>query len=406
MLLVTMQQLELAGKRVLLRVDFNVPIHEGEVTDDTRIRAALPTIEYLLEQKSTIILMSHLGRPQGKAESSYRLGPVATRLQELLEQACAEKSLEKPKVRYQAAQGPATSKSAQFVQDAPEGSLTLLENTRFDSREKNNDISLARELAAYADVYVNDAFGTAHRAHTSTEGVAHLLPAGAGLLLQKEVDVLSKLLDNPEKPFKVILGGSKVSDKIGVIENLLPIADEILIGGAMAYTFIKAQGGSIGNSLVEDDKLELARDLLARAEASDTRITLPSDSRCAQNVAAGQEVRLMPSDAIEDGWLGLDIGDDAISTFQARLQDAKTVLWNGPLGVFEIPPFNTGSDAVAKLLADLDGYTVIGGGDSVAAANKAGVADKIDHISTGGGASLELLEGKVLPGLAVLRDNS
>lgn len=292
------------------------------------------------------------------------------------------------------------------MQDAPEGSLTLLENTRFDSREKNNDISLARELAAYADVYVNDAFGTAHRAHTSTEGVAHLLPSGAGLLLQKEVDVLSKLLDNPEKPFKVILGGSKVSDKIGVIENLLPIADEILIGGAMAYTFIKAQGGSIGNSLVEDDKLELARDLLARAEASNTRITLPSDSRCAQNVAAGQEVRLMPSDAIEDGWLGLDIGDDAISTFQARLQDAKTVLWNGPLGVFEIPPFNTGSDAVAKLLADLDGYTVIGGGDSVAAANKAGVADKIDHISTGGGASLELLEGKVLPGLAVLRDNS
>lgn len=399
--LVTMQQLELAGKRVLLRVDFNVPIKDGQVTDDTRIRAALPTIQYLLEQQSTLILMSHLGRPKGKAESSYRLAPVATRLQELL----AQHGLAN-EVRYQAAQGPATSKSAQFVQDAPKGSITLLENTRFDSREKSNDISLARELASYADVYVNDAFGTAHRAHTSTEGVAHLLPSGAGLLLQKEVQVLSALLANPEKPFKVILGGSKVSDKIGVIENLLPIADEILIGGAMAYTFIKAQGGSIGNSLVEDDKLELARELLARAEASDTIITLPSDSRCAQKVEAGQYVRLMPSDAIEEGWLGLDIGDDAIATFQAHLQDAKTVLWNGPLGVFEIPPFNTGSDAVAKLLAELEGYTVIGGGDSVAAANKAGVAASIDHISTGGGASLELLEGKVLPGLAVLRDNS
>lgn len=390
------QDADLQHKRVLVRVDFNVPIHDGIVSDDTRIRAALPTIQYLREQHATILLMSHLGRPKGKAEDSLRMRPVAARLSELLAS----------EVRYQPAQGPATSKSAQFVQDAPEGSITLLENTRFDSREKSNDVALARELASFADVYINDAFGAAHRAHTSTEGVAHLLPSAAGFLLQKEVETLGQLTDAPEKPFKVVLGGSKVSDKIGVIDNLLPIADEILIGGAMAYTFIKAQGGQVGKSLVEEDKLELARALLQQAEEAHTRITLPSDSRCAQEIAEGTEVKLMPSDAIEAGWMGLDIGDNAIADFKASLDDAKTVLWNGPLGVFEVSPFDTGTVAVATLLADLQGYTVIGGGDSVAAVNKAGVAERIDHISTGGGASLELLEGKVLPGVAVLSERA
>lgn len=390
------QDADLQHKRVLVRVDFNVPIHDGIVSDDTRIRAALPTIQYLREQHATILLMSHLGRPKGKAEDSLRMRPVAARLSELLAS----------EVRYQPAQGPATSKSAQFVQDAPEGSITLLENTRFDSREKSNDVALARELASFADVYINDAFGAAHRAHTSTEGVAHLLPSAAGFLLQKEVETLGQLMDAPEKPFKVVLGGSKVSDKIGVIDNLLPIADEILIGGAMAYTFIKAQGGQVGKSLVEEDKLELARALLQQAEAAHTRITLPSDSRCAQEIAEGTEVKLMPSNAIEAGWMGLDIGDNAIADFKASLDGAKTVLWNGPLGVFEVAPFDTGTVAVATLLADLQGYTVIGGGDSVAAVNKAGVAEQIDHISTGGGASLELLEGKVLPGVAVLSERA
>lgn len=387
----TLDDLDVKGKRVLMRADFNVPLKDGEVTDDSRIRATLPTVKRLLDEGATLLLMSHLGRPKG-ADEQYRMGPVAKRLGELLGR----------EVRYKSAQGPATSKTAGFVEEAPEGSVTLLENTRFDSRETKNDPGLARELAAYADIYVNDAFGAAHRAHASTEGVANLLPSAAGLLLQREIEVLTNLLKNPQKPFKVVLGGAKVSDKIGVIENLLELADSILIGGAMAYTFLKAQGGEVGGSLVEEDKLDTARALLERAKAKGITLHLPADSLCARKIAEGVETRVFPSDKIPEGWLGLDIGPEAVSSFQRALENAKTILWNGPMGVFETPPFDSGTRAVAQTIASLDAYSVVGGGDSVAALNATGLQDKIDHISTGGGASLEFLEGQTLPGVAAL----
>lgn len=391
MALRTLDNIDVAGKRVLVRVDFNVPLKEGKVSDDSRIQATLPTLRRLLEQNATLILMSHLGRPKGPEDKS-RLGAVTERLSELLGQ----------EVRYTPTDGPASAEQQQFVQEAPTGSVTLLENLRFDSRETKNDPALARELAAYADVYVNDAFGAAHRAHASTEGVAHLLPSAAGLLLEREVEVLSRLLNSPDKPFKVILGGAKVSDKIGVIENLLERADEILIGGAMAYTFFKAQGGQVGKSLVEEDKLELARDLLARAEQKGVMIRLPQDSVCAAEIKEDVETQIHPSDAIPEGLLGLDAGPDAVTSYQQALEEAKTILWNGPLGVFEVKPFDGGTRIIAQTVAALDTYSVVGGGDSVAALNTTGLQDKIDHISTGGGASLEFLEGKTLPGIAAL----
>ena len=388
----TLKDVDVNGKRVLMRADFNVPVKDGKIGDDTRIRAALPTIEKLLDDGATLILMSHLGRPKGEANDEHRLEPVAKHLSELLSK----------EVRYTKTDGPASSEQQSFVANAPEGSVTLLENTRFDRREKTNDPKLAKILAGYADIYVNDAFGAAHRAHASTEGVAHLLPSAAGLLLEKEIKTLGQLIESPEKPFKVILGGAKVSDKIGVIENLLNVADEIFIGGAMAYTFFKAQGGEVGKSLVEEDKLDVALDVLERAKSKNIKIHLPQDSVCAQDIKEGAETKVLPSNEINEGWLGLDIGPDAISDFQASLKDAKTILWNGPMGVFEISPFDKGTRAVAQTVADLDGFTVVGGGDSVAAVNATGLDDKIDHISTGGGASLELLEGKTLPGVAAL----
>jgi phosphoglycerate kinase len=389
----TLDDLDVQGKRVLMRVDFNVPIKDGAVTDDTRIRAALPSIEALLKRGATLILMSHLGRPKEGPEDKYRMAPVARHLATLLGR----------EVRYEKTPGPASEAQQAFVASAPEGSVTLLENTRFDKRETKNDLEMARVLAGYADLYVNDAFGAAHRAHASTEGVAHLLPSAAGYLLQRELEVLSKLLDNPEKPFKVIIGGAKVSDKIGVIENLLTIADEILIGGAMAYTFFKAQGGKVGKSLVEEDKLELANELLKRAEKQGVTIHLPQDSVCAAEIKEGAETSVHPSNAIPDDLMGLDAGPEAIAAYRTALKDAKTVLWNGPLGVFEVPPFDQGTLAIAKTLAELDGFTVVGGGDSVAAVTAAGLAERIDHISTGGGASLELLEGLELPGVKALK---
>ncbi len=387
-----LNDLDILNKKVIARVDFNVPIKEGLVTDDTRIRAALPTIRQVLTSNTTLILMSHLGRPKGETVDKYRLAPVAKKLAELLGQ----------EVRYLATDGPASAEQKSFVKEAPKGSITLLENTRFDAGEEKNSPDLAKTLASYADVYINDAFGAAHRAHASTEGIAHLLPSAAGLLLEKEIKTLSQLLNKPEKPFKVIIGGAKVSDKIGVIENLLDMADEILIGGAMAYTFFKAQGGNVGKSLVEDDKLELALEVLEKAKAKNTKILLPQDSLCAQAIAEGTEVKTFPSNAIPDGWMGLDIGPEAVKVYKDALKNAKTILWNGPMGVFEVSPFNTGTNAVAATVAELVGFTVVGGGDSVAAINKSGLADKIDHISTGGGASLELLEGKTLPGVAAL----
>ena len=388
----TVRNLIVEDKRVLVRVDFNVPIKEGKVGDDTRIQAAVPTIKRLLEDGATLILMSHLGRPKGEPDDKYRLRPVAEHLSELLEQ----------EVRYEATDGPVSDEQAAFVKDAPEGSITLLENTRFDARETKNDPAMAKKLAEYADLYVNDAFGAAHRAHASTEGVAHLLPSVAGLLLSKEIDTLSHLLEEPQKPFKVILGGAKVSDKIGVIENLLKRADEIFIGGAMAYTFFKAQGGEVGDSLVEDDKLDEARQLVEKAEAAGVTLHLPQDSLCAQEIEKGVATQTFPSDAIEASYKGLDIGPEAIEAYSEALKNAKTVLWNGPLGVFEVPPFDRGTKAVAEVVAGLDAFTVVGGGDSVAALNSLGLADDIGHVSTGGGASLEFLEGKALPGVAAL----
>lgn len=391
MTLRTLQDLELNAKRVLLRADFNVPLRDGVIKDDSRIQATLPTLRYVLEHGASIIAMSHLGRPKG-VDASARLAPVAARLSELLGQ----------EVRYQQADGPAAEGVADFVAAAPAGSLTLLENLRFDPRETKNAPELCQALASYADVYVNDAFGAAHRAHASTEGVAKLLPSAAGLLLEREVRVLSKLLESPEKPFKVILGGAKVSDKIGVIRNLLEVVDEILIGGAMSYTFSKALGGSIGKSLVENEHLQEASSILQAAKAKGVTLHLPSDSTCATAIEAGVEARVFPADDVPADYMGLDIGPDTLEHYQHILKDAKTVLWNGPLGVFEISPFDTGTRAIAQTVAALDAYTVIGGGDSVSAVNATGLADKISHISTGGGASLELLEGKTLPGVAAL----
>jgi len=388
-----LSDLDVAGKRVLMRVDFNVPVRDGVVGDDTRIRAALPTIRALLDEGATLFLMSHLGRPKGQPDDAARLGTVAAHLGGLLER----------EVRYLACDGPGSEAQQAFVASAPEGSVTLLENTRFDARETKNDPSLARILAGYADAFVNDAFGAMHRAHASTEGVARLLPSAVGLLVERELTMLGRLTDAPERPFKVILGGAKVSDKIGVLENLLDKVDEVFIGGAMAYTFFKAQGGAVGASLVEDDKLDVARDMLARAETLGVRVHLPVDSVCAREVKVDVETEVHPSIAIPDGWMGLDAGPVAVAAWRDALADAKTVFWNGPLGVFEVAPFDLGTRAVADAVAGLEAFTVVGGGDSVAAINASGKADRIDHISTGGGASLEFLEGTPLPGIEVLR---
>jgi len=339
------------------------------------------------------VVLSHLGRPKGEPLDHYRLRPVAQRLAELLGR----------DVRYLATSGPASHDAQRFVADAPEGSVTLLENTRFDTREAANDPGLARTLASYADAYVNDAFGSAHRAHASTEAVAKLLPSAAGALMSKELEALSKLVENPARPFKVILGGAKVSDKLAVIESLLASADAVLIGGAMAYTFLKARGGDVGDSLVEDDMIPIAAEIMERASERGVALHLPQDSVCAAAIEEGAASEVHPSDAIPAGLKGLDIGPEATAAFVGALQDAATVFWNGPLGVFEIAAFARGTLAVAEAVAGLDAFTVVGGGDSLAAVNRAGVAAAIDHLSTGGGASLEFLEGKELPGVAALR---
>ncbi len=391
-MLKTLEQINVSDKKILVRVDFNVPIKNGLVTDDTRIRASLPTIKYIIEQGSTIVLMSHLGRPKG-AEDKYRLEPIAKCLAELLYK----------EVRYLKTDSAVSEAQAKFVADASVKSITLLENLRFDKRETQNDPDFAKALASYGDIYVNDAFGVAHRAHASTEGIAHHITSVAGFLIEKEVKVLSGLLSNPQKPFKVIIGGAKVSDKIGVIENLLGVVDEILIGGAMAYTFFKAKGGGVGKSLVEDDKLELARKLLEKAKVQGVNFHLPQDSCCASEIKIDIKSSVHPSGSIPDGLMGLDIGPESIKTYQTVLSNAKTILWNGPMGVFEVSPFDKGTRAIAEHVANVEGFTVVGGGDSVAAVNVAGVAQKIDHISTGGGASLEFLEGKSLPGIEILR---
>jgi phosphoglycerate kinase len=383
---------EVAGKRVLVRVDFNVPLEGGEVADDTRIRAALPTIELLRERLASLVLVSHLGRPQGKVDEALSMRPVAERLGELLgttvELAPGVVGLE------------AYSESAGLGS----GDVLLLENVRFEPGETKNDPELAAGLAELAGVYVNDAFGAAHRAHASTEGVAHLLPAYAGLLLEREVTELMKVVESPERPLVVVLGGAKVSDKIGVIDRFLEIADRILIGGAMCFSFFRAQGIETGDSLVEEEGVKLAEEALRRAESSNCALDLPTDLVLGREFNAETEVKAGEGVVVPGGWMGLDIGPASARAYAEAIADAGTVLWNGPMGAFELEPFAAGTRAVAEAVAAAPGTTVVGGGDSVAALQEFGLAEKVDWLSTGGGASLELLEGKKLPGVEALRD--
>lgn len=383
----------MTGKRVLVRVDFNVPVDkDGRVSDDTRIRAAMPTIKYLLEQQAKIILVSHLGRPKGKVNDKLRMDPVAERLAALL--------------------GFPVNKVDDCVGALPQqaigkmrnGDVVMLENVRFYPEEEKNDGEFAKKLSELADIYVNDAFGTAHRAHASTEGVAKYLPAVAGFLMENELVMLGKILTAPERPFTAVMGGAKVSDKIAVIANLFNKVDSLIIGGGMANTFLRALGCATGKSLVEEDKVELAKELIEEAERRGVDFLLPVDVVVAQEAAPDAERMSVPVTQIPDDWMALDIGPETAEIFTKALQTAKTVVWNGPMGVFETEPFAAGTEAVARALAQIDGTTVVGGGDSVAAVKKAGVAGKITHISTGGGASLEFLEGKQLPGVVALLD--
>ena len=388
---------DVSGKRVLVRADFNVPLDDsGNITDDTRIRAALPTIQDLASKGAKVILASHFGRPKGKVVDSMRLNPVAKRLSE---------KLGKDVVKCDDCVGDEVASKVSAMSD---GDVLLLENVRFYDGETSNDSEFAKQLAANADLYVNDAFGTAHRAHASTAGVTeYLSPAVAGSLIEKELKFLQETVDNPQRPLAAIVGGSKVSSKIGVIETLLDKVDKIFIGGGMIFTFFKARGMDVGSSLVEEDKLDLAKKLEAKAKEKGVEFLLPTDVVIADKFAADANTQTVSVDSIPDGWMGLDIGPDSIKTFQAALEDCKSVIWNGPMGVFEMEAFAKGTNGIATTLAGLTGKgctTIIGGGDSVAAVEQAGLADKMSHISTGGGASLELLEGKTLPGIAALDD--
>jgi 3-phosphoglycerate kinase len=390
----TVRDIDLAGKKVLVRVDFNVPLNDKkEITDDTRIVAAMPTIQYLREQNAKIILCSHLGRPDGVFNPKYSLAPVAAKLERLMD--C--KVIFAKDVIGESAQA--------AVQNVREGEVVLLENLRFHKEETANDPGFAKKLASFADVYVNDAFGAAHRAHASTAGVADYIPAVAGFLIEKELKALGGALDNPTRPFLAILGGAKVSDKIGVIENLITKVDWIILGGGMAYTFLKAKGMEVGTSLVDEARVELAAGLLKRAEAKGVEIFLPVDSVIADKFDAKAKTQVVPSDEITPGWMGLDIGPSSRMLFADKVRKAKTVIWNGPMGVFEMEPFSEGTKSIAKAMAETEAMTIIGGGDSAAAVKIFGYAQNIDHISTGGGASLEFLEGKELPGIAVLQNN-
>ncbi|MGQ9714555.1 MAG: phosphoglycerate kinase [Anaerolineae bacterium] len=385
----TVRDVPVRGQRVLVRVDFNVPLAEGRVADDTRIRAALPTIQYLLDQGARVILMSHLGRPKGRAREDLRLRPVGERLAELLG---------RPVRVLDDCVGPPVESAVSAMR---EGEVVLLENLRFHPEEEANDAEFARALARLGDLYVNDAFGAAHRAHASTVGVTQYLPAVAGFLMERELAFLGRALEAPERPYVAILGGAKVSDKIGVIRNLLARADTLLIGGGMANTFLKAQGLEVGDSLVEEEAVPLAKGLLE--EAAD-RLRLPVDVVVADAFSADAARKVVPVDQVPAGWRILDIGPETVARFSEALRGARTIFWNGPMGVFEFPPFAEGTFAIARAVAECPGTTIVGGGDSVAAVNQAGVADRIAHISTGGGASLEFMEGRILPGVAALED--
>jgi phosphoglycerate kinase len=392
----TVKDLDLQGKKVFCRVDFNVPLDDqGRITDDTRIAASLPTLRYIIEQGGRLILASHLGRPKAAPNPKYSLAPVAPHLSKLLG---------KPVAMAKDCIGPEVEQLASGLRN---GDILLLENVRFHAGEEKNDPAFCRQLAALADLYVNDAFGTAHRAHASTEGVARLLsPAVAGFLMEKEIRYLGGALAEPRRPFVAILGGAKVSDKILVIENLLAKVDALVIGGGMAYTFLRAQGHEVGKSLVEADKIELAGELLAKAAQRGVRLLLPQDHVIAREFKADAEHRVCTNTDFPADWMGLDIGPQTAELFAGLLKNAGTVVWNGPMGVFEFPAFAQGTFAVARALADSDALSIIGGGDSVAAVNQSGLDDRMTHISTGGGASLEFLEGKELPGIAALTDKS
>jgi phosphoglycerate kinase len=385
----TVRDIDVKGKRVLVRVDYNVPIKEGKVGDDTRIRAAMPTLNYLLDQGAAVILCSHLGRPKGGPDMKYSLKPVAEYLSQLSG---------KPVAFAEDCVGPAAEAAAKALKP---GGILLLENTRFHPEEEKNDLELAKQMAALADVYVNDAFGSAHRAHSSTEGVARFLPAVAGFLMEEEIKYLGQAIAAPKKPFVAILGGAKISDKIGVIRNLLTKADQVLIGGGMANTFFKAQGYPVADSLVEDEALETAREIL---QVGGTRLRLPVDMVVADKFEAEAALKTMAMGPVPDGWRIMDIGPETVAAYAKTIAGAGTVVWNGPMGVFEFPKFAQGTFGVAQAVAASNAISIIGGGDSVAAVMAAGLADKITHISTGGGASLEMLEGLVLPGLAALQD--
>ncbi|MGZ3602751.1 MAG: phosphoglycerate kinase [Ktedonobacterales bacterium] len=392
----TVRDIDVRGKRVLERVDFNVPLDDGgQITDDTRIRASLPTIRYLLDNSAALILMSHLGRPKGQRNLKYSLRPVAERLSELLG---------RPVTLAPDSVGPDVEAQARALKP---GDVLLLENLRFHPEEEANDPAFAKQLASLGEIYVNDAFGTAHRAHASTEGVAHDLPAVAGFLMEKELTFLGGALENPKRPLVAIIGGAKVSDKIAVIDRLIDLADAILIGGGMANTFFKANGLFVGDSLVEDDKLDEARRLMAKAQAAGKRFVLPVDVAVADRFAPDAERTLTTPDAVPEGWRILDVGPQTLVAFGEVLADAQTIIWNGTLGVAEFPAFAQGTNALINLLVERTeqgAITIIGGGDSAAAVEAAGAADKVTHVSTGGGASLEFLEGRVLPGVAALRD--
>ncbi len=389
----TVKDIDVKGKRVFCRVDFNVPMQDGKITDETRIRAALPTIQYLIDQGAKVILASHLGRPKGKVVEELRLTPVAKRLSELL-----GKEVDKADEAYGE-----TVKAK--VEQMKEGDVLLLENVRFYPGEEKNDPELAKAFAELADIYVNDAFGTAHRAHASTEGVAHYLPAVSGFLMEKELDVLGNALSNPQRPFTAIIGGAKVKDKIGVIENLLEKVDNLIIGGGLAYTFVKAQGHEIGKSLLEEDKIELAKGFIEKAKEKGVNFYMPVDAVVADEFSENANTKVVSIEEIPADWQALDIGPKTAELYAKVIKESKLVIWNGPMGVFEMDKFAGGTKAVAEALAEAeDTYSVIGGGDSAAAVEKFGLADRMSHISTGGGASLEFMEGKALPGVVVLKD--
>ena len=389
----TVKDIDLKEKRVLVRCDFNVPMDENQnITDNRRIVSALPTIKYLLEQNCKIVLCSHLGRPKGEFKPEYSLKPVAKELSNLLG------------IEVKMAKDVVGEDAKAKAQNLKNGEILLLENVRFHREETDNDLEFAKKLASFGEIFVNDAFGTAHRAHASTEGVTHFLPTVSGFLIEKELKFLGEALENPERPFVAILGGSKVSDKIGVIDNLLEKVDILMIGGGMAYTFFKAQGYNVGDSICEEDKCDLALELMEKAKEKGVKLLLPVDTKIGKEFKADTESKTVKSKEIPDGWEGLDIGEETIKLYSQELQNAKTIVWNGPLGVFEFDQFAVGTNEIAKTLGNIDAIKIIGGGDSASAVEKAGLAEKMTHISTGGGASLEFLEGKKLPGIEALQD--